>query len=132
MLAHKHLILKGFITSPTSEADIYHTLLNIVRLVGMKVLSPPNVVKCNEQDNVGYTGAVLLTTSHMVWHDWDRFDGTSNLQFDLYSCADFEPEEVATYLKTCHGLDNYEWRLFDREYSIHQQRVVSAGTGIGH
>lgn len=121
MLQHKHLILKGRIDRPYDGATIARSLYDIVDLVAMKVLYPPNVVRCDELGNHGFTGVVLLTTSHMVWHDWDAEDGRSDLQFDLYSCASFEPREVVRFLQDRHKLHAWEYKMFDRMYAIEQQ-----------
>lgn len=121
MLAHKHLILRGRIVSPNSAAQIAQTLTDIVALVQMKVLSPAHVVHCSDEGNVGYTGMILLTTSHMTWHDWTCTDGRSDFQFDLYSCAPFRPDDVVRFLTERHVLQHYNWKLFDREYSIIEQ-----------
>jgi S-adenosylmethionine/arginine decarboxylase-like enzyme len=121
MLQHKHLILKGWIDRPSDAATIARSLYDIVDLVAMKVLSPPNVVRCEEPGNHGYTGVVLLTTSHMVWHDWDADNGVSDLQFDLYSCACFEPRDVLRFLRDRHGLHAGDYKLFDRMYAIEQE-----------
>jgi S-adenosylmethionine/arginine decarboxylase-like enzyme len=121
MLAHKHLILRGRIKSPESANQIAQSLTDIVALVGMKVLSPAHVVYCHDPENVGYTGVILLTTSHMTWHDWTCTDGRSDFQFDLYSCAPFAPYDVARFLEEKHGLQHGNWKLFDRAYSIIEQ-----------
>lgn len=130
MLAHKHLILRGRIQSPNSAAQIAQSLTDIVALVQMKVLAPAFVVHCAEEENVGYTGTIWLTTSHMTWHDWTCTDGRSDFQFDLYSCAPFRPADVIGFLETAHGLQHYTWKLFDREYSIIEQAAGRAGNAI--
>jgi hypothetical protein len=40
-------------------------------------------------------GEVVIKTSHAVIHVWDGPGVESCLQFDLYSCADFNPYHVA-------------------------------------
>jgi S-adenosylmethionine/arginine decarboxylase-like enzyme len=122
MLDHKHLILQGTIRRPNSH-HVGWALYDIMERVGMKPLNGTNalVEKCDDPDNEGHTGALLLTTSHMVWHDWDvggYMGDFSRLQFDLYSCKDFSPRIVVDYLQSCHGLTNYGWKLFDRNYNI--------------
>lgn len=121
MLEHKHLILRGRINTPESAEVIAETLTELVTLVQMRVLSPAHVVHCVEHGNVGYTGTILLTTSHMAWHDWTRQDGTSDFQFDLYSCAPFDVNTVVSYLGARHFLIVEDWKLFDREYRIAQK-----------
>lgn len=105
--------------------DISLTLTEMVAIVRMRVLSPAKVVHCWEPGNIGYTGIILLTTSHMAWHDWTRYDGTSDLQFDLYSCAPFDVDSVISYLKARHSLTPNDWRLFDRDYSIIETNRLS-------
>ena len=66
MLTHKHLILRGRIVTPRDEAQIAQSLTDIVALVQMKVLRVASVLHCDEPGNVGYTGDILLTTSHIM------------------------------------------------------------------
>lgn len=122
MLAHKHLIVRGSIRTPGGAGEIRRSLTDIVALVGMRVLREAEALHCDEDGNVGYTGTVLLTTSHMAWHDWTRAGGVSDFQFDLYSCAPFEPRAVVAFLEERHGLGACDWKLFDREYVIMEQR----------
>ena len=121
MLAHKHLILKGEIDTPRDAEQVAASLTELVWVVGMRVLRPASALYCTEEGNVGYTGDVLLTTSHMLWHDWTQVNGRSILQFDLYSCAPFDPPSVIDYLQKNHGLFDAQFILFDREYDIVEQ-----------
>lgn len=130
MLAHQHLIIRGRILTPTGAEQIKQTLTDIVALVQMKVLREAEALHCDEPDNVGYTGTVLLTTSHMAWHDWTCTDGRSDFQFDLYSCAPFRPQDVVQFLEQRHGLQHYNWKLFDREYTITEQ--VSGRSAVAY
>jgi hypothetical protein len=64
----------------------------------MKVLSPAVTLWCDEPGNEGITSSILLTTSNSVVHIWNFEDDTGLLEFDLYSCAPFTPEEVIAYI----------------------------------
>lgn len=130
MLAHKHLILNGRIRTVDNAEQIARSLTDIVALVQMKVLRAASVVHCWEPDNVGYTGDILLTTSHMLWHDWTCTDGRSDFRYDLYSCAPFVPQDVVQFLEQRHGLQHYNWKFFDRDYSILEQACGRSGAPL--
>jgi len=124
MPAHKHLIIKGLLTDPArSTHEITDALYDLVDLVNMRILDEPRARYCYEEGNTGFTGDVLLTTSHMMWHDWDRQgDPYADFQFDLYSCAPFDTQTVISYLVENFGLTNYEYKLFDRQYALVEEQ----------
>lgn len=132
--AHKHMILKGTLTDPPEDEDtLTLALTEIVGMIGMEILAEPRARYCFEEGNEGFTGDVLLTTSHMIYHDWE-YEGEepwATVQFDLYSCADFNPFDVVSYLSMVFGLKDYQFRVFDREYDIVQTfEFRSAGLDV--
>lgn len=131
MREHKHLILRGYLGRPVLSAeDLTDTLKELVELIGMKILAEPRARYCYELGNEGFTGDVLLTTSHMIWHDWeteDENDFGTILQLDIYSCADFSVKAVIDYLKEMFELKEYSYKLFDRSYAIIEDHTGSYG-----
>lgn len=84
-----------------SLAEIIHDLIDVVK---MKVLVPANMVqveldesKATEHggDDGGVTGVAVLNTSHVSIHTWPL---TSRFAFDLYSCCEFDDQEVFDFL----------------------------------
>ena len=131
MREHKHLILRGYLGNPPKSSDeIVYTLREIVELIGMKILADPRARYCYESGNEGYTGDVLLTTSHMIWHDWeteDNDDFGAILQFDVYSCSCFSVDKVIQYLRETFDLQDFSYKLFDRSYEIIEEYADSFG-----
>lgn len=73
-----------------SPDQLSEWLAGLVASVGMKVLIPPNCVRCDTPGNEGVTGIVCLETSHASIHIWD----IGFLQADLYSCKSFGVDAV--------------------------------------
>ena len=87
-------------------------LLQLVDLVGMKVLIPPRVVWCDDPDNEGLTGIVGLTTSHASFHAWSAVPQPF-IQCDLYSCAPFSAVTVLNHLEQFQPIHT-NYRMIDR------------------
>jgi S-adenosylmethionine decarboxylase len=61
----------------------------------MDKLTPPIVVKGLPEDP-GWTGVVIICTSHIAIH---TFDKTNLINLDIFSCRDFDHDKVLKYLK---------------------------------
>lgn len=128
MLQHKHLILSGeLLEPPIDEVDLKAFLKRLVDYLGMKTLSEPVAVLCEEPGNVGMTGFVLLTTSHIAWHDWSFPEEHFKVQLDIYTCGALDPAAVVKFLDDNLFLTKYTYRVFDREYAI--EEIASGGVG---
>ena len=94
LLVHKHLIVRAeAIRPPMDEAYLTEWLNDFITSINMKVLMGPYVIYHNVPGNRGITGAAIIETSHIVMHVWDE-PSPALMQFDVYSCGEFDPEEV--------------------------------------
>lgn len=101
---HKHLILDGFVAKPPKDEEeakkFLATLITDIKMVVAKLSNgQPNPIAwyCDDPDNRGLTAGGILTTSHVVMHVWD-VDYPAPFHFDLYSCSDFEVDEIIKVL----------------------------------
>lgn len=101
---HKHLIIDASIRKPCKdEQQIKELLEQIIEHIGMNLAKLSNGQTnpigwyCEDKGNEGMTATAILTTSHITVHMWDRCD-PSRFHFDLYSCSDYEEEEIISML----------------------------------
>lgn len=98
ILDHKHLIVRAEVTNPPRDVDTAKawivTLVHKIRMQLVKEL-PENPIAfyCNTLGNEGTTAVAIIETSHIALHIWDA-DSPAVMQLDVYSCADFNPQEV--------------------------------------
>lgn len=107
---HKHLIIDATIVNPPKDEQAMKAfLVAIIESIGMTLAkltndqSNPIAWYCDEQGNEGMTAGAILTTSHVVLHVWDNVS-PAELHFDLYSCSDFDPQEIANILSEKFGI----------------------------
>jgi S-adenosylmethionine/arginine decarboxylase-like enzyme len=119
--AHLHLMVRAEIVNPPGVNDVEavkNIMTDLVDHVRMKVLSPARALWCDEPGNEGITADVLLTTSNSVIHIWNYENNRGKLDFDLYSCAPFTPEEVIEFLKERFQVTRHVFRFIDRESEL--------------
>jgi S-adenosylmethionine decarboxylase len=96
----KHLIIDGYDIMSESCLDdldyIYRVLADIPRMIGMEIMQGPFVWKCQVAHNLGVTGVVVITTSHLSIHTWPQ---RHYLSFDCYSCQDFDEQFVVAEIQ---------------------------------
>lgn len=93
-----HIIFDAFGVSPTllnSEEFGVKLLLEIPKLVGMKILSGPNLVRDYDKGHEGFTGFAILDFSHLSIH---TFVDTKEIFVDIFSCKPFDYKKVRRYL----------------------------------
>jgi S-adenosylmethionine/arginine decarboxylase-like enzyme len=115
------LLVRAEILSPPQKQDVKFVddfMTTLVDRVRMKVLSPAVTLWCDEEGNEGITSSILLTTSNSVIHIWNYEDGTGLLEFDLYSCAPFTPEEVIGYIRENFYVTKVSYKFIDREHDL--------------
>jgi S-adenosylmethionine/arginine decarboxylase-like enzyme len=111
---HKHLIFTGVSPNPPKDPKyIEQVLLDLVEVAKMEVFMPPQAKYCEDPHNAGVTGTVVITTSHASVHVWDY----GLVQADLYSCKDFEADQVAAFLAETLGCTEYDTLVIDRALS---------------
>ena len=64
----------------------------------------PYVKYCNVEANRGITGIAVIETSHIAIHVWDE-PNPALMQIDVYSCAEFDVDEIAEKIKSVVGFD---------------------------
>jgi S-adenosylmethionine/arginine decarboxylase-like enzyme len=114
-------MLRAEIVNPPSRNDVEAVkefMTDLVSHVRMKILSPARSIWCDEPGNEGITADVLLTTSNSVIHIWNYENNTGKLDFDLYSCAPFTPNEVIEFISSRFDIVRYVYRFIDRENSL--------------
>lgn len=117
MLIHKHLLITAYIDNPpTSEEVGKQWLLELVDKIGMEVFMQP-VCKFDDQpDNLGLTGVIGLTTSHISFHAWSKSDTVKQpfINIDVYSCKEFDHDIVINHLQP-FGLLDVDWQVIMRD-----------------
>lgn len=112
-LNHKQLsITANFVSAPTDTMFMTNWLVELVEKIDMKILMGPHVTYCNDPGNEGLTGIVCIATSHCAFHIWDK-TSSPVIQFDLYSCKDFDPQIVLDHIKNI-GAVIASWSIMDR------------------
>ena len=88
----------------------------------MQIAQSPDLAKnpqsyyCDKNGNRGITGIVILETSNCAVHTWTE-DAPAKFEFDLYSCADFNPMEVLDLIDI-FGIIRYNSILINREHGL--------------
>ena len=114
---HLHLIVKCYVKNPPrSEDTLNDWFRRLVEKVRMSVVAGPTSVYVDEPGNEGLTGTVTLATSHSSIHIWDK-ESPSLVQFDIYSCSDFTPEEVIEHINEFQ-IESGEYIFIDRNNKI--------------
>ena len=72
-----------------------------------------------KKGNEGLTAAVLIETSHISIHVWDKAD-PALIQFDLYSCKDFNVDIVLTHFSVFNPV-HIEYMLLDRNEKLERR-----------
>lgn len=110
---HLHLIVKAYVqTPPKNSESLNDWFTRLVQKVRMLVVAGPTSVYVDEPGNEGMTGTVTLATSHASIHIWDKYEPPM-IQFDVYSCTCFSPEEVLEHINE-FGLISGEYLFIDR------------------
>ena len=93
-LNHKHIMVYATVKNPPTDTDLMKDwFIRLVEAVDMKVVIPPQVVNLRTPGNEGITGVVTIETSHSSIHVWECAP-VAFLNFDLYSCKDFDPQTI--------------------------------------
>ena len=112
---HKHLLIYAKINKfPNEDEDKIVTsfMKNLVDKIEMKLISGPIAEYIKDQGNVGWTSALLLSTSHAAMHIWNEW-GT--MQLDVYSCKEFDERKVITFLKETFDATMIKHRVINRD-----------------
>lgn len=117
--AHLHLLIRAELYNPPGPEDcekINKIMRGMVDHVRMRVMLDPVSAFCTDPGNEGITSTVILTTSHCAMHIWNLpAPDPSVMQFDLYSCAQFDVKEVLSYLSDHFQISKASFKFLDRE-----------------
>ena len=125
LLVHKHLIVRAEVYRPPMDEKFLTSWLNqFIEKIGMKVMMGPYVKYSNMVGNRGITGAAIIETSHIVMHVWDEPD-PALLQFDVYSCGEFDPETICEKIKKDFNTTKIEYKFLDREHDLKELHTLT-------
>jgi S-adenosylmethionine/arginine decarboxylase-like enzyme len=115
MLFHKHLLVNAKIVNPMREKHQAVEFLNtLVERINMKKIDGPFAHYIAAPGNEGLTAVVMIETSHIAFHIWDRPE-PAMLQFDLYTCGSLDTDVVFNTLEEYFYLVEIDYKLIDRE-----------------
>jgi len=124
-MKHKHLIVRAEVSNPPIyEQTITDWASNLIRDIGMKIMMGPYVKYSHMIGNRGITGAAIIETSHIVMHVWDE-PNPALLQFDVYSCGEFDPETICEKIKKDFNTTKIEYKFLDRENNLSEIHTIT-------
>jgi S-adenosylmethionine/arginine decarboxylase-like enzyme len=125
VLVHKHLIIRAEAKNPpVDETILTEWFKKFIEEIGMKVMMGPYVKYSHMIGNRGITGAAIIETSHIVMHVWDEPD-PALLQFDVYSCGEFDPETICEKIKKDFNTTKIEYKFLDRENDLSELHTLT-------
>jgi len=125
LLVHKHLIVRAeAVNPPMDEEFLRRWLEKFIDGIGMKVMMGPYVKYSHMVGNRGITGAAIIETSHIVMHVWDE-PNPALLQFDVYSCGEFDPETICNKIKKDFNTTKIEYKFIDREHDLKELHTIT-------
>jgi len=117
---HKHLIVRANIGKCPKEADlnkISDWIRLLIKKIDMKLLAGPYTTYVNEKGNKGMTSVAIIETSHIALHIWDETN-PGLMQLDVYSCANFNPQDVFEKVNEMFQTIKMEYKFLDREKEL--------------
>jgi len=125
VLVHKHLIIRAEAKNPPMDVAVLRKWFQkFINEIGMKVMMGPYIKYSNMIGNRGITGAAIIETSHIVMHVWDEPD-PALLQFDVYSCGEFNPETICDKIKKDFNATKIEYKFLDREHDLQEIHTLT-------
>ncbi len=119
MILHKHTLVRAEVAEPIRDVEVAKDFLRrLVEKVGMKITPSggPHVDYVNKPGNLGIAAIVMIETSHCSMHIWDEVS-PALVQFDLYSCADYELQTVLDHLQEMKPV-KISYKQVDRETGL--------------
>ena len=117
---HKHLIVRADIGWCPQEEDlnkISDWIRGLIRKIDMKLLAGPYTTYVSEKGNKGMTSVAIIETSHIALHIWDEVS-PGLMQLDVYSCADFNPQDIFDVVNELFKTIKMEYKFLDRENEL--------------
>jgi S-adenosylmethionine/arginine decarboxylase-like enzyme len=123
LLIHKHLIVRAEVNNPPKDVEkLTEWLKEFIESITMKIMLGPYVAYCNNEGNRGITGVAVIETSHIAIHVWDE-PVPALVQFDVYSCADFDPYKIAEKIKQDFDVVKIDYKFLNRETGLKPIRM---------
>ena len=118
LLVHKHLIVRAECLNPLKDEETSCQWLNdFIEFINMKPLIGPFAKYLDVPGNRGLTVAAIIETSHVVMHVWDEVS-PALMQFDIYSCGEFNPQDVCAKIKKDFDITKIEYKFLNRETGL--------------
>ena len=119
LLVHRHLIIRAeAVKPPVDEEQLKEWFLEFVKSIDMKIFMGPYVKYCTMPGNRGITAVAIIETSHIAMHIWDEVS-PALMQFDVYSCGDFNVEGICKKIKEDFNTTKIEYKYLNRETGLH-------------
>jgi S-adenosylmethionine decarboxylase len=77
------------------EEFILKLILEIPKLINMKIMSGPNLIRDYKKGHEGLTGFAIINFSHISIH---TFIKTKECFIDIFSCKKFDYEKIRNFL----------------------------------
>ena len=77
----------------------------------------PYVKYCDMPGNRGITAVAIIETSHIAMHIWDEVS-PALMQFDVYSCGEFNVENICNKIKKDFDIEKIEYKYLNRETGL--------------
>ena len=117
---HKHLIVRADIGWCPKEEDlnkISDWVRGLIKKIEMKLLAGPYTTNVNDPGNKGMTSVAIIETSHIALHIWDETK-PGLMQLDVYSCADFNPQDIFDEVDRVFKTVKMEYKFLDRDKEL--------------
>ena len=117
---HKHLIVRANIGKCPKEEDlnkISDWIRALIKKIDMKLLAGPYTTYVNEKGNKVMTSVTIIETSHIALHIWDETN-PGLMQLDVYSCANFNPQDIFEKVNEMFQTVKMEYKFLDREKEL--------------
>ena len=115
-LDHKHLVLRAEVANCPKEESLHEILSwmkSLIEKIDMKLMQGPSISYVDQPGNRGTTCMALIETSHIVIHIWDE-PTPGILQLDIYSCKEFDLNEVIFHLEEYFTISKMQYKFLDR------------------
>ena len=122
---HKHLIVRTNISWCPQEEDLNKVsdwIRSLIKKIDMKLLAGPYTTYVKEKGNKGMTSIAIIETSHIALHIWDEVN-PGLMQLDVYSCANFDPQDVFDKVNELFQTMKMEYKFLDREKELVEVKV---------
>src|SRR5690348_7577369 len=121
----QHVMLDLYGCSPgllENEAFLRDVLDRYPTQIGMQKVGPVELryIKTNNPLDDGFSGFVIIATSHVSLHAWAPY---RMVNMDIFSCEAFDVAEVVAFARSLFQTDDVEVNVVQR--ATHSPRLVA-------